>query len=687
MVTDSTNGRTTEELRSYLAAIVDSSEDAIIGARLDGVIETWNRGAEKLYGYAAPEVVGRHIALLESPEQPGEISGILERIARGETIRHHRTVRTTKDGCRVGVSVTISPIRDAGGSVVGASAIARDIGERAALENALRFSEERYRSLALASAQIVWTKNAQGQVVEDWPMWRAFTGQRAGELTGWGWISAVHPEDRERISRVFANALQNGTVYETEYRVRRHDGEYRHMAVRGVPVLEPGGRIREWIGSCADITAQKRAEEEARQSQRELALKTRFATIFLTLSEREIFAAVLAAVLEHTQSEDGIFGYIDEDGALVFPIWRWEAGEECHASNVPGETLRFRRGEGPGIWGRALTEKRSLYSNEQAETPAGRAPVRRVLAVPILFQKEAIGLFAVANKATDYGESDRETLERIARDTAPIFKARLQRDAEERARRRAEEEVRTINAELEKRVQERTAQLENANHELEAFAYSVSHDLRAPLRAIHGFSRILIEEHAPQLSGEAKHYLEIVRDNALQMGKLIDDLLTFSRLSRQPLQKQAVAPADLVTQALHDLCPETEPRIEIVVRDLPPCEGDPSLLKQVFVNLLSNAIKYTGRRAQARIEVGAQPHADGHAAVYYVRDNGVGFDMRYVHKLFGVFQRLHHASDYPGTGIGLATVQRIIHRHGGLVWAEGEINQGATFYFTMEPEP
>jgi len=684
MPADSTNGRTTEELRSYLAAIVDSSDDAIIGARLDGLVETWNRAAEKLYGYAAREVVGRHIALIEPPELAGEIDGILAKIAHGETIRHHRTVRMRKDGCRTSVSVTISPIRDAARRVVGASAIARDIGEQTALQDALRLNEERYHSLALASAQIVWTKNAQGQVVDDCPMWRDFTGQRADEYAGSGWRNAVHPEDRERISKVWANAVEHGTMYQTEYRVRRRDGEYRHMAVRGVPVLEPGGRVREWISSCADITEQKRAEEQARQSQRELTLKTRFATIFLTSPEREIFAAVLDAVLEHTQSPEAILGYLDEDGAMVFPLWKWE---ESDASRAPGETVRFPRGEWVGIWGHALAEGRSLYSNEPGPSSADSAPVRRVLAVPILFQTEPIGLLAIAGKVTDYGESDRDALERIARDMAPIFKVRLQRDILERARKRAEEDVRTINLELEKRVQKRTAQLEAANHELEAFSYSVSHDLRAPLRAVHDFSQILMDEHAPQLSAEARHYLQVIRDNASQMGRLIEDLLNFSRLSQQPLQKQAIAPADLVAQALYDLRPEIDPRLEIVVAELPPCEGDPSLLKQVFVNLLDNAIKYTGRRAPARIEVGVLPRTGAHAAVYYVRDNGVGFDMRYAHKLFGVFQRLHHASDYPGTGIGLATVQRILHRHGGRVWAEAEVNHGATFYFTMEPEP
>jgi signal transduction histidine kinase len=237
--------------------------------------------------------------------------------------------------------------------------------------------------------------------------------------------------------------------------------------------------------------------------------------------------------------------------------------------------------------------------------------------------------------------------------------------------------------ELEQRVIERTGQLEAANQELEAFSYSISHDLRAPLRAINGFARILLEEHAPHMTDAAQEYLSLVRDNAQQMGQLIDDLLAFSRLSRQPLSKQPVAPADLVQQALNELRSIQEGRrINFTIGDLPLCQADPALLKQVFVNLLANALKFTGRREVAVIEVGCREAPGAH--VYFVKDNGVGFNMAYANKLFGVFQRLHPAEEYEGTGVGLAIVQRIIHRHGGRVWAEAAVDQGATFSFTLE---
>jgi light-regulated signal transduction histidine kinase (bacteriophytochrome) len=258
-------------------------------------------------------------------------------------------------------------------------------------------------------------------------------------------------------------------------------------------------------------------------------------------------------------------------------------------------------------------------------------------------------------------------------------------------------EIRRLNDELELRIMERTAEWQAANKELEAFSYSVAHDLRAPLRAIVGFSAILTEEYAAKLPEQAQHYLEVVANNASQMGKLIDGLLAFSRLERQTLRKERIAPADVARAAWEELEEERRGRdVEIDIGTLPCCLGDRLLLKQVFVNLFSNALKFTRGREGARIEIGATTLAqmiepqtgarrtDGaDCAVYYVRDNGAGFDMRHVGKLFRVFQRLHSAEEFEGTGVGLANVQRIVQRHGGRVWAEGAPDLGATFYFTL----
>jgi PAS domain S-box-containing protein len=517
---DATERRQAALRSRLLSSIVESSEDAILAKNLDGIVLSWNRGAERIYGYSAGEIIGRRVSVLMPASAPDDYLSILEDLKRGRTMDHYEARRVRKDGREICVSLTVSPIRDESGAVVGGSSVARDITGQKRAQEALRFNEERYRSLVAATTQTVWTTDARGDVVADSPQWRAFTGQSFEQIKGRGWMDAVDPRDRERAGVEWSNAVQRASIYQAEYRVRRSDGQYRYMSAHAVPVVEKDGAVREWIGTSADIT-----------------------------------------------------------------------------------------------------------------------------------------------------------------------EARL-----------AEEEVRRLNAELESRVVERTAELQAANKELGAFAYSVSHDLRAPLRAVAGFTRILRDEYGAQLPEEALRYLEVVRSNAVQMGELIDGLLAFSRLGRQPLRKQLVEPSDLARQAWESMSAECAGRtVELVVEDLPPCEADPLLLKQVFVNLLSNALKYTRTREVARIELGSWPAGDwereGAVApplavdraevVYMIRDNGVGFDMRYADKLFGVFQRLHRAEEFEGTGIGLANVQRVVHKHGGTVWAWGETGRGATFYFTL----
>jgi len=249
-------------------------------------------------------------------------------------------------------------------------------------------------------------------------------------------------------------------------------------------------------------------------------------------------------------------------------------------------------------------------------------------------------------------------------------------------RRRAADELRRLNADLEERVRERTAQLEIANHDLEAFAYSVSHDLRAPLRTIDGFSQILLQEHASSLDAEGRRYLQLVRAGAQEMGQLIDDLLRLSRLTRQAPVLGPMSMDDAVGAALDVLSRDREGReIRLEVAPLPPCTGDPALLKQVWTNLLSNALKFTSKRESALVQVGSRTEND--RPVYFVRDNGAGFDMRYQDKLFRVFQRLHRADQFEGNGIGLAIVALIVERHGGRIWARGETDRGAEFCFTI----
>jgi light-regulated signal transduction histidine kinase (bacteriophytochrome) len=285
---------------------------------------------------------------------------------------------------------------------------------------------------------------------------------------------------------------------------------------------------------------------------------------------------------------------------------------------------------------------------------------------------------AMVNILTDFTD-ERHRLESTQRAVLNILQ---DVDDERRQRQDAEDEVRQANASLERRVSLRTAQLEAANKEMEGFNYSVSHDLRTPLRAIDGFSRILLEDYASSLDDEGRRLLDVILRGTKRMSQLIDDILAFSRMGRQEMTAQRIDMTQLVCAVIDDLSQNANRReLSFKVGSLPDAFADLGTVRQVWVNLIGNAIKYTGRTSPAVIEVGSMTEADG--LLYFVKDNGVGFDMQYADKLFGVFQRLHGQEEFSGTGIGLAIVKRVVTRHGGRVWADATVNSGATFYFTL----
>ena len=432
--------------------------------------------------------------------------------------------------------------------------------------------------------------------------------------------------------------------------------------------------------------ARRRAEQAERQlqhAQRELTIRNTIAQIFLTVSDDEMYREVLQFILEFTSSRYGTFGYINEDGAMVVPSLTTDVWDECQ---VPDKDVVFPRDTwGDSIWGRAIRQKETLYSNEHSHVPEGHITITRNVAVPIVHDEEVVGLIQLANRDMDYGEEDVELLGAVAQYMAPVLGARLRRDRHENGRRQAEEELASYRGHLEDLVEDRTAGLEDANRELEAFAYSVSHDLRGPLRAIDGFSRILLEECAERLDTEGTRLLGVVRENTTRMATLIDDLLELSRISRRPLATTRIDMDAVVRAVVREVKQQHADReTRFVLGSLAPASCDSRLIRQVLVNLLANAVKFASPHRSPVIEVCCA--VEENENVYSVKDNGVGFDMEYAGKLFGLFQRLHRPEEFEGTGVGLAIVERIIRRHGGRVWGEGGVDEGATFCFTLPNE-
>jgi len=521
---DITERKRAEEVRERLAALVDSSDDAIISKSLEGTINTWNRGAETVFGYSSSEAVGKPMLMLIPPERADEESDILARIQRGDSVEHFETVRVRKDGTLIAISATISPIRDGSGTIVGASKIARDITERKRAEAALAAQAEELQR------------------------------------------SRQELENQKLMLQSVLDSMGEGLI-----------------------AADENGKFIMWNPAASRIVGMGPAEVPSHEWNHHYG-------IYLP---------------------DTVTPFPPEQNPLLRAIGGEVGSAEMFLRNP--QLLE-------GVW---IESTASPLKDKDGKVWGGVVAFRDI----------------------------------------------TQRKADER-------EIRKLNEELEERVIQRTAQLAAANQELEAFTYSVSHDLRAPLRHIGGFSKILLEDFAATMHPEARQHLQRIEDGARRMGLLVDELLNLARVGRHSLSLQATSLDLVVADVISILQPEAQGRgIEWKVAHLPSAECDPILIKQVFQNLLANALKFTRPRERALIEISQRQEAG--QMVIAVSDNGVGFDMKYQDKLFGVFQRLHRAEDFEGTGIGLATVQRIVHKHGGRVWAESELDQGATFFFTL----
>jgi PAS domain S-box-containing protein len=765
---DVTDRMLATEARERLAAIVDSSDDAIISKTLKGVITAWNHGAEKIFGYSASEAVGQPMAMLIPPERANEEPEILTRIARGVSVEHFETVRMRKDGQRIDVSVTISPIRDNNGVITGASKVARDISGRKQVEAALRESENRFRTLIEQASDAFFLHDDDGRFLEVNREACRGLGYTREELLRMR-VFDVEQEIGMREAQQAREQSEPGKAYTLQGHHRRKDGTAFPVETRLSSYYVDGQKLH--LGLVRDITERKQAEEALLEQ----AQVMDSAQVFVRdMESRVVFWPKGAEKLYGFTSQEAL-GILSHDlfqtqfpepletiEKKLFETGMWE-GELIHRKRNGGTIIvssawvlhRDRQGRPVRILetniditaSRQAAEELSVQSEELARSRA--ALEAQTLTLHSVLDSIAEGLVAAdeqgkfilwnaaAKKIVGLGPTDlssqdwsqhygvflpdtvtpfppednplarairgesgtaemflrnRELPQGIwihasanpLRDKAGVlhggviaFRDVTQQKADER-------QIRQLNDELEIRVLERTAQLEAANKELEAFSYSVSHDLRAPLRHISGFSQMLVEELGPDLKPDALRYLERIQAGTQKMGLLVDELLNLARVGRHALNRRPTKLNAIVTEVIAMLESESQGRrLDWAIDDLPTVDCDPTLVKQIFQNLLANALKFTRPRTHTIIEISQLEKCDAGQRVFIVRDNGIGFSMKYVDKLFGVFQRLHLAGDFEGTGIGLATVQRIVQKHGGRVWAEGEVDKGATFYFTL----
>ncbi|MCM2315234.1 MAG: PAS domain S-box protein [Thermoanaerobaculia bacterium] len=609
------------ETQDLIRAIVDRAPASIHVIDREARVTLWNPASERMFGWKADEVLGERLPII-APGHEREFQERFERTLSGEPPPMGIVRRVRKDGSGIDLLMSVEALRDQSEAISGALAVAVDV---------TRAREFEQRASALFEAGVIGCLfgDIHGGIFDANDTFLEMIGYSRDELREgrirWDAITPVEwlPLDAEKVEE----AKRNGrcTPYEKEY--VRKDGSLVSVVV-GYRLLDPD-RERS-VAFILDVSELKREQRARRRA--ESALSAVFETPGLPI--------VIVDV---------------KDGDLIHV--------ECNAAYAErfGRSIQQVKGRSLGELGVNRTFIAEAIGRVRAVATSGK---------PEVFEA------GVSDDARRYVIS----MAPLSGPSPSVARALLVM-TDVTSLRVAEDELRRLNAELEQRVAARTEELLAANRELEAFSYSVSHDLRAPLRAIDGFSRIVEKEYGERLDDEGRRLLKVISNSTRGMGQLIDDLLAFSRAGRQPIRRERVPMAALANGAWLDIPRDQRAGIAFQLATLHDAHGDPALLRQVWHNLLTNAVKYSAPKSDRRIDVGSR-NEDG-KTIWFVCDNGVGFDMKYAATLFGVFQRLHSPSEFEGTGVGLAIVQRIVHRHGGEVWGEGEPGAGATFSFTL----
>lgn len=876
--------RQAEAATARLAAIVDNADEPIISKDLNGIITSWNSAAERVFGYPAEEAVGKPMTLIMPSELHPTEQAFLERLSAGERIEQIETQRVTRDGRRIDALVTISPIRDEVGRIIGASSIIRDITRRKEAEEAvrvsearlktiienlheglivasidgqalhwnrkalemhgytsqetaptvwseavalydvftledlpvpvqqwplprllregrldnyelkvrhrrhnwerilnfggvvlagskkteplglltirdvseqrraaeaLRLSEQRYRCFVKASSQVVWTMGPTGEATTSMPDWNAYTGQTEEQARGFGWLEAIWLEDRERVVKAWRGAAASQQSYEVQYRLRRRDGEWRDMLARGVPILESTGDILEWIGTCTDITEQKRAQEALRLAEERLDRIISSAmdgVISINAEQRIVLFNPAAEQLFGMSASQAIGRHIND---LIPERFRKMHVKEVRRFANTGSTsrrmgrlgtlsgLRANGQEFPieasishaEVGGEKLYTVilRDISERQEAEARLQRQANLIDLTPTAMLVQDPYGAIRFWNKGAEelYGWKREEALGRVSHqllktefpEPMEVITAGLKQtgawsgELRQRkstgdlvivqswwlAKRGPEGQVleilesniditerKQLQERLEQLVEERTARLRDTVGDLEHFSYTITHDMRAPLRAMQAFGQMLEMEYDNRLDETGRDYLRRIIQSSQRMDHLITDALSYAKIMREEM---SLAPVDVeaLLKGMVNSYPEFQPpRAHVEIQEgIPWVIGNNAGLTQCFSNLLGNAVKFVEPGTHPRVRVWAEPR--DRKVRLWVEDNGIGISSEDHQRIFTMFQRL--SKKHEGTGIGLALVQKVVGRMRGRVGVESESGRGSRFWVEFAAAP